>query len=74
MTQGSKPRGRPPIGDEAMQQITLRVPRIIVENADLAVERRLDGADRSQVLREWLAAGYKKNLNDSAQRQEGRKR
>jgi hypothetical protein len=51
-------RGRPPKADEAMlEPITIRLTKMMVREIDRKREGRLDGADRSTMIRELIAKG-----------------
>jgi len=49
-----RPRGRPPLGDEAMRHVTARLLLWMVRTIDEMARKRRDGADRSQIVRELL--------------------
>jgi hypothetical protein len=51
----SRSRGRPPAGDDTMQQIALRLPKPLLAAIDEFTEGRLDAPDRSAIIRELLA-------------------
>jgi metal-responsive CopG/Arc/MetJ family transcriptional regulator len=50
-----RPRGRPPGGDSAMQQIAIRLPKPLLAAVDALTAGRLDQPDRSAMIRELLA-------------------
>ena len=56
MSKGAKRgRGRPPVGDEAMKQIALRLPLDLLVAIDNLRRDRLDRPDRTVFIRELLA-------------------
>ncbi|MFZ0853844.1 MAG: hypothetical protein WAO08_32185 [Hyphomicrobiaceae bacterium] len=57
MIKMTKPRqrGRPPAGDDAMEQIALRLPKPMVAAIDEIVADRLDQPERSAIILELLA-------------------
>jgi len=58
MKKAAKPRGRPPEqGEKAMKQIAVRLPVELLDRAEKIVEDRYGQPDRSDILREALAAG-----------------
>ena len=46
-------RGRPP-SDTTMVQIAIRLPKVLLEYVDRQLQGRMDGKDRSALLRELL--------------------
>jgi len=58
MKKAAKSRGRPPEqGEKAMKQIAVRLPVELLDRAEKIVEDRYGQPDRSDILREALAAG-----------------
>jgi metal-responsive CopG/Arc/MetJ family transcriptional regulator len=57
MIKMTKPRqrGRPPAGDDTMQQIALRLPKPMLAAIDEIVADRLGQPERSAIIRELLA-------------------
>ena len=54
-------RGRPPKDeDDRLQSVHVRLPVPVIEALDAIVVGRLDGADRSTVIRELLADGIER--------------
>ena len=51
----SRPRGRPPKGDEVMEQIAIRFPKPMLAAVDAMIAGRLDQPDRSSIIRELVA-------------------
>lgn len=51
-----RPRGRPPEGERAMQQIAIRLPQEMLNQIESIVADRYGQADRTAVIRELLAA------------------
>ena len=51
--QPKRPRGRPALGDEAMQQIAIRLPSDLLGEIDAIIEARRAGA-RTTIIRELL--------------------
>ena len=69
MKRRPKRRGRPPKLDDTMFQVTLRVPREVIDVVDQLSSSRLDRPDRSTVMREALGLGLRilrKRDNDPA--------
>ena len=53
--QTSRPRGRPPREDaDNMDQIAIRLPKALLATIDASVVGRLDGKNRSDMIRESL--------------------
>ena len=50
-----RPRGRPPKGADAMEQIAIRFPRPMLDRVDEIIAGRLDRPDRSSIIRELVA-------------------
>ena len=55
-----RPRGRPPKGDDTMEQIAIRFPRPMLALVDEIVAGRLDRPDRSSIIRELVAEALQK--------------
>jgi metal-responsive CopG/Arc/MetJ family transcriptional regulator len=51
--QPKRPRGRPALGDEAMQQIAVRLPSDLLDEVDAIIAARRAGG-RTAVIRELL--------------------
>lgn len=58
-TDAKRPRGRPRIADQESRQVVVRLPDGMLAAIDAIAAARLDRPDRSQVIREMLAAGIK---------------
>jgi metal-responsive CopG/Arc/MetJ family transcriptional regulator len=56
-TKTKRPRGRPSLGDDAMEQLAVRFPKPMLAAIDEIIEGRLDRPDRSQIIRELIAEG-----------------
>jgi metal-responsive CopG/Arc/MetJ family transcriptional regulator len=56
------PRGRPPGGDDTMQQIAIRLPKPLLAAVDAITEGRLDQPDRSAIIRELLAEAIARRM------------
>lgn len=54
-----RPRGRPPIGDKPMKQITIRMTDELLEAVDVIIDEREGQTDRGAVIRELIARGLK---------------
>ena len=54
-----RPRGRPPKGADAMEQIAIRFPRPMLDRVDEIIAGRLDQPDRSSIIRELVAEGLR---------------
>jgi metal-responsive CopG/Arc/MetJ family transcriptional regulator len=52
--QPKKPRGRPALGDEAMQQIAIRLSAELLAEVDAINEARRGSGGRTAVIRELL--------------------
>lgn len=63
-----RPRGRPSLGDDAMEQIAIRFPKSMLAAVDAIITGRLDRPDRSSIIRELLAEALQ------AREQRGKKR
>jgi metal-responsive CopG/Arc/MetJ family transcriptional regulator len=50
----ARERGRPPKGDATMEQIAIRLPKTMLAEIDDAIAGRLDGKNRSDIIRELL--------------------
>jgi len=50
----TRSRGRPPLKDVTMEQIAIRLPKALLDEIDDAVAGRLDGKNRSDMIRELL--------------------
>jgi metal-responsive CopG/Arc/MetJ family transcriptional regulator len=50
-----RPRGRPAKGDDVMEQIAIRFPKPMLAMVDNIIADRLDGPDRSSIIRELVA-------------------
>lgn len=58
MKKVAKPRGRPPEqGEKAMKQIAIRIPVEYLSRAEKLIVERYGLPDRSDIMREALAAG-----------------
>lgn len=51
--------GRPPKGEDVMEQIAIRFPKPMLVMIDAIIAGRLDGPDRSSVIRELVAQSLK---------------
>jgi metal-responsive CopG/Arc/MetJ family transcriptional regulator len=52
-------KGRPPIAGKAMATVQIRMPERMLEEIEAIQAERLDGADRSQIVRELITEGIK---------------
>lgn len=50
-----RPRGRPSLGEDAMEQIAIRFPKAMLTAVDAIIVGRLDRPDRSSIIRELVA-------------------
>ena len=55
-----KKPGRPPLVGDTMQQIALRLPKVMIKALDEMADARLDRPDRSVLIRELLAEGLER--------------
>ena len=51
----NRPRGRPSLGDDAMEQLAIRFPKPMLAAIDEIIVGRLDRPDRSAIIRELIA-------------------
>ena len=52
-------RGRPPMGDKPMRQITVRLTDELLESIDVIIDDREGQTDRGSVIRELISRGLK---------------
>lgn len=58
--QEKRPRGRPPKGDDVMAgRINIRIPESLASAIDNVRNKRRDGADTAQIVRELLVEALK---------------
>ena len=52
-------RGRPPMGEKPMRQITVRLTDELLEAIDVIIDEREGQTDRGSVIRELISRGLK---------------
>lgn len=67
-------RGRPPMGDKPMQQITVRLTDDLLEAIDVIIDDREGHAERGGVIRELISRGLKSFAMEERLNQLERKR